>query len=140
MCHLPTMILFDMKRRHHLWQHLHNRWWNRMLLIADKDIYPELIGSQVWHGKICDTLGEYYLNPRTRVDMMAKWEPFIKQALCFKNVDHSINKKRDIILTDGEKVDEFNDPIIWMSKHVLKQAVEYAESVQIKPYLNPASQ
>jgi hypothetical protein len=51
------MILTNMKRRHHFYNNLFNRWWNRMLLIADCEAYPELIGSQVWHGKICSTLG-----------------------------------------------------------------------------------
>lgn len=51
-CHLPTMILLDM-RMHHQWYHdLFNRWWNSMVTIADKDIYPELIGGQAWFGKI----------------------------------------------------------------------------------------
>lgn len=50
--HLPTMILLDM-RMHHQWYHdLFNRWWNEMVTIADKDIYPELIGGQAWFGKI----------------------------------------------------------------------------------------
>lgn len=51
-CHLPTMILLDM-RMHHQWYHdLFNRWWNSMVTIADKDIYPEYIGGQAWFGKI----------------------------------------------------------------------------------------
>ena len=50
--HLPTMILLDM-RMHHQWYHdLFNRWWNDMVTIADKDIYPEIIGGQAWFGKI----------------------------------------------------------------------------------------
>jgi lipid A disaccharide synthetase len=51
-CHLPSMILLDM-RMHHQWYHdLFNRWWNEMVTIADKDIYPEIIGGQAWFGKI----------------------------------------------------------------------------------------
>lgn len=51
-CHLPTMILLDM-RMHHQWYHDYfNRWFNNMVTIADKDIYPELIGGQAWFGKI----------------------------------------------------------------------------------------
>ena len=50
--HLPTMILLEM-RMHHQWYHdLFNRWWNEMVTIADKDIYPEIIGGQAWFGKI----------------------------------------------------------------------------------------
>jgi hypothetical protein len=55
-CHLPTIILADMKKNHHFYHHSSNRWFNEMILIADSDIYPELIGNQAWYGKICDTL------------------------------------------------------------------------------------
>lgn len=51
-CHLPTMILIEM-RMHNQWYHdLFNRWWNSMVTIADNDIYPEIIGGQAWYGKI----------------------------------------------------------------------------------------
>lgn len=51
-CHLPTMILLEMRMNHQWYHDLFNRWWNSMVTIADKDIYPELIGGQAWFGKI----------------------------------------------------------------------------------------
>jgi hypothetical protein len=80
-CHLPTMILLEM-RMHHQWYHdLFNRWWNSMVTIADKDIYPEIIGGQAWFGKICDTLGEWYIQPSIRYDMVRGWEGFVKDSM-----------------------------------------------------------
>lgn len=53
-CHLPTMILIKM-RMHHQWYHdLFNRWWNDMTIIADGNIYPEIIGGECWFGRISD--------------------------------------------------------------------------------------
>ncbi len=80
-CHLPTMVLLNM-RMHHQWYHdLFNRWTNDMNLTANKDIYPELIGGQAWFGKICDTLGEWYVKPAVRWDMVAAWEGFVKDSI-----------------------------------------------------------
>ena len=41
-----------------------------MDIIADKNIYPELIGGEVWWGKICDSIGEWYVKPETRYDLI----------------------------------------------------------------------
>jgi hypothetical protein len=69
-CHLPTMILIKM-RMHHQWLHdLINRYWNSMDIIADKNIYPELIGGEAWWGKICDSIGEWYVKPEVRFDLI----------------------------------------------------------------------
>ena len=65
-CHLPTMNVFDMRMHNQFYNDLFNRWWNDMNIIADNMVYPELIGGQVWHGKIADTLGEWYVDPDTR--------------------------------------------------------------------------
>ena len=43
-----------------------------MNIIADNGIYPELIGGEVWHGKICDTLGEWYVKPEVRFDKIGR--------------------------------------------------------------------
>ena len=56
-CHLPTMNLFNMRMNDEYYNNLFNRWWNDMNIIADKNVYPEVIGGEVWHGKIADTLG-----------------------------------------------------------------------------------
>ena len=82
-CHLPTMVLIKM-RMHHQWYHdLFNRWWNNMNIIADNNIYPELIGGEAWFGKICDTLAEWHVKPEVRFDMIRKWEYFIKDAMSY---------------------------------------------------------
>jgi len=80
-CQLPTLILFNMRMHHQYYHDLFNRWQNNMNLIADKDIYPELIGGQAWFGKICDSLGEWYVKPSKRYELIEQWEYFIKEAL-----------------------------------------------------------
>lgn len=81
--HLPTMILIQM-RMHHQWYHdLYNRWWNSLNIIADNNIYPELIGGEAWYGKITDTLAEWYVKPEIRYDFIRKWEYFLKDALSY---------------------------------------------------------
>jgi lipid A disaccharide synthetase len=62
-CHLPTMILSDMRMNQIYYHTLMNRWLSNMNLIADKDIFPELLGGQAWFGKITDTLASWYLKP-----------------------------------------------------------------------------
>jgi lipid A disaccharide synthetase len=82
-CHLPTMILIKMRMHHQWYNDLFNRWWNDMDIIADNNIYPELIGGEVWPGKICDTLAEWYVKADTRYDMIRKWEYYLKDALSY---------------------------------------------------------
>ena len=41
-----------------------------MDIIADKNIYPELIGGEAWWGKICDSIGEWYVKPEVRFDLI----------------------------------------------------------------------
>jgi len=64
------MNMFNM-RMHHMWYNeLFNRWWNDMNIIADNNIYPELIGGEAWFGKIADTLAQWYVKPDTRYQMI----------------------------------------------------------------------
>lgn len=72
-----------------------------MNIIADKNIYPELIGGEAWYGKICDTLAEWYVKPEVRYDMVRSWEYFIKDALSYKPLDRTQVKTKDLILSDG---------------------------------------
>lgn len=65
-CHLPCMILVNMRMNQQYYHDWFNRWANNMNLIADKDIYPELIGGQAWFGKIADSLAQWYVTPKTR--------------------------------------------------------------------------
>lgn len=82
-CHLPTLILAQM-RMHHQWYHdLFNRWLNNMNILADNNIYPELIGGEAWYGKICDSLAEWFVKPEVRYDKIRKFEYFIKEAMSF---------------------------------------------------------
>jgi hypothetical protein len=55
-CHLPISVLIDMRKHHQYFHDLYNRWWNSMNILADNNIYKELIGGEVWFGKITDTL------------------------------------------------------------------------------------
>ena len=60
------MILINMRMNQQYYFDIYNRWTNNMNIIADKDIYPELIGGQAWFGKIADSLAQWYITPRTR--------------------------------------------------------------------------
>jgi len=110
--HLPTMVLLKM-RMHHQWYHdLFNRWANNMNLIADKDIYPELIGGQAWFGKITNTLGEWYLKPRTRYAKIEQFEGFVKESLPrADNVQPASTQFGEISFDNESAYDEFVDPI-----------------------------
>ncbi len=141
---LPTIILIEMKKHHHFYHHLFNRWWSSMLVLADKDIYPELIGGQAWFGKIADSLGYFmnnnnrtwYLRPKSRVDMMINWQLFIKKALNYREIDRSTVKQRDIVLEDGLVYDEFEDPFHWMGSHIGDQVERYQRTLEKEPKLS----
>ena len=100
-CHLPTMNMVNM-RMHHMWYNeLFNRWWNDMNIIADNNIYPELIGGEAWFGKITDTLAEWYVRPDIRYEMVTKFDGFLQESMSYKSVDRTTVKTRDITLSDG---------------------------------------
>ncbi len=44
-CHLPCLILLNMRMNQQYYHDIYNRWTNNMNIIADKDIFPELIGG-----------------------------------------------------------------------------------------------
>ena len=81
-----------------------------MNIIADKDIYPELIGGQAWHGKIADTLAEWYLNPDTRYQMIRSFDGYVAEAMSYKEIDRSQVTTRDIMLSDGRSYNVYVDP------------------------------
>ena len=123
-CHLRTMILLKM-RMHHQWYHdLFNRWASDLNTLADKNVYPELIGGEAWFGKIADTLAQWHLNPHTRYDFIRKWEYFLKDAMSYKSLDRSVVKTRDLIIA-GEAYDEFKDPFTQIARHLLADANSY---------------
>ncbi len=72
-----------------------------MNIIADNALYPEYIGGEAWFGKIADTLGEWYIKPEIRFDMVRRMEYFLKDALSYKPIDRSAVHSRDLILADG---------------------------------------
>ena len=109
-CHLPTMNLLKM-RMHHQWYHdLINRWWNDMNIIADNNVYPEIIGGEAWFGKIADTLAQWYISPDTRYHMIEKFDGFLQEAMCYKAINREEVRTRDIILADGQAYNEYQDP------------------------------
>ena len=124
-CHLPTMILIKMRMYHQFYHDLYNRWANEMVIIANKNIYPELIGGEAWWGKISDTLGEWYIKPDTRYNMIRAWENFVKDSMSYKNVDREEVKSRDIFLEDGKAYDEFKDPWKQVAGHLWRDIQEY---------------
>ena len=110
-CHLPTMILLNMRMHQQYYHDMYNRWWNDMNIIANNNIYPEVIGGEVWFGRITDQLGEWYLKPRDRYRMIQQWEYFIKEALPRAD-DRQPGSIMfgEIQYSDGQEYEEFLDP------------------------------
>lgn len=101
-CHLPTMNLLKM-RMHHQWYHdLINRWANDMNIIADRNIYPEVIGGEAWYGKIADTLAQWYVNPDIRFTMIEQFDGFLQEALSYVPIDRSVVRSKELMLADGQ--------------------------------------
>jgi hypothetical protein len=124
-CHLPTMNMVKM-RMHHMWYNeLFNRWWNDMNIIADNNVYPELIGGEVWFGKIADTLAEWYVKPDTRYEMVTKFDGFVQEGMSYKAIDRSVVRSRDIILSDGQSYDVYMDPWKVASRKILDDVLAY---------------
>lgn len=72
-----------------------------MNIIADNHVYPELIGGEVWFGKIADTLAEWYVKPDLRYNMITKFDGFLQEAMSYKKIDRTTVHTRDLILADG---------------------------------------
>jgi len=96
-----------------------------MNIIADNSLYPELIGGEAWFGKIADTLGEWYVKPEVRYDMVRRQEYFLKDAMSYKPVDRTQVHTRDIILADGHAYDEFKDPFKQIARHLWADIQNY---------------
>jgi len=124
-CHLPTMNLIKM-RMHHQWYHdLFNRWWNDMNIIADNNVYPELIGGEAWYGKIADTMAEWYIKPDMRYTMIRKFDGFLQEAMSYKNINRSQVRTRDIVLADGHAYDQYQDPMMLAARNMWKDIDAY---------------
>ena len=124
-CHLPTMVLINMRMHHQWWSDLYNRWWTPLNILADANLYPEYIGGEAWFGKIADTLGEWYIKPEVRYDMVRKMEYFLKDALTYKPLDRTVVRSRDLILADGQAYDEFKDPFRQVAHHLWADIQNY---------------
>lgn len=124
-CHLPTMVLANLRMHHQWFADLYNRWWTPMNIIADNNIYPELIGGEVWFGKVADTLAEWHVKPEIRYDMIRKMEYFLKDALSYKPLDRSVVHSRDLVLSDGQVYDEFKDPFRQIAHHLWRDIQTY---------------
>lgn len=70
-------------------------------------MYPEMIGGEVWFGKIADTLAEWYVKPDTRYQMVSKYDGFLQEAMSYKPIDRSKVHTRDLILSDGQAYSEY---------------------------------
>lgn len=81
-----------------------------MNIIADRDVYPELIGGQAWMGKIADTLASWYLEPDTRYQMIRNFDSYIAEGMSYKEIDRSKVRTRDLILSDGQAYNVYRDP------------------------------
>lgn len=97
-----------------------------MNIIADCNIHPELIGGEAWYGKICDTLGEWYVKPETRYDYIRKWEYFIKDACSWNSINRAQVRTRDLVLAeDGQAYNEVKDPFRQVAKHLWRDIQNY---------------
>lgn len=124
-CHLPTMSVFDMRMHDQFYHNLFNRWWSDINIIADCDVYPEMIGGEVWFGKIADTLAQWYLNPDTRYTMIRRFDSFVAEGMSYKPIDRSQVTTRDIVLDDGLAYDVYVDPFTVATNKIWEDVQAY---------------
>ena len=132
-CHLPTMNLFNMRIHHQWYNDLFNRWWNDMNIIADRNVYPELIGGEAWFGKIADNLAEWYVKPDVRYNLIRNWDGFIQEAMSYKAIDRTKVHTRDLILDDGNAYKVYQDPFNLTCRKIWADMQEY----EVKGYVAP---
>lgn len=124
-CHLPTMNLFNMRMNQMWYNELFNRWWNDMNIIADNNVYPEVIGGEAWYGKIADTMAEWYLKPDTRYLMVTKFDGFLQEGMSYKPIDRTKVRTRDITLADGLTYDLYMDPWKVATRKMMEDITAY---------------
>jgi hypothetical protein len=79
-----------------------------MNIIANNNVSKELIGGEAWFGKIADTLGEWYVKPDARYNLIREWGNTIPESMSYKKIDRSEVRTRDIILArDGHAYSEY---------------------------------
>lgn len=96
-----------------------------MNIIADNGVYPEMIGGEVWFGKIADTLGEWYVKTDVRFEMVGKFDGFLQEAMSFKPIDRTQVRTRDLILSDGQAYSQYMDPHHVAATHMWKDIQKY---------------
>ena len=73
-----------------------------MNIVADTNVNKELIGGEMWWGKICDTLAENYIDPTARYKMIQKLDGFIQEGMSMKPLDRAEVRTRDLMI-DGHE-------------------------------------
>lgn len=121
---LPTNAMINMRMHLSYFNAHYNRWWNDMNIIADNSINDELIGGEVWWGKICDTLAANYISPKARFLNIQKTKGFVQEALSFKPLDRSEVRTRDLII-DGQAYDQHYEPFQLAARNMWKDIESY---------------
>ena len=89
-----------------------------MNIIADRNVYPELIGGEAWFGKVADTLGEWYIKPDQRYVFIRNFDGFVQEGMSYKEIERSKVRTRDIILEDGNAYNVYQDPFYVATKKI----------------------
>jgi len=123
--HLPVNCMINMRMHQQWFNDFYNRWWNDMNIVADNHCNLEIIGGQVWWGKICDTLAENYLNTDARYNMIQKLDGFVQDSMSFKPLDRSVVRTKDLMLDDGQAYDQYYDPFVLAATNMMKDIDAY---------------
>jgi len=127
--HLPVNTMIYMRMHHQWWHDFYNRWWNDMNIIADNSCNQELIGGEVWFGKIAEQLAENYTKPEQRFRTIQKLDGFVQEGLSYKPLDRTKVRTKDLVLDDGQRYDQHWDPFHITAKNILRDLETYETPV-----------
>ena len=96
-----------------------------MNIIADRHVYPDLIGGEAWFGKVADTLAEWYVKPDQRYLMIRNFDGFVQEGMSYKEIDRTKVRTRDIILEDGNAYNVYQDPFYVATKKIWEDMQAY---------------
>ena len=96
-----------------------------MNIIADRNVYPELIGGEALFGKVADTLAEWYVKPDQRYLMIRNFDGFVQEGMSYKEIDRTKVRTRDIILEDGNAYNVYQDPFYVATKKIWEDMQAY---------------
>ena len=122
--HLPVNCMINMRMHQQWWHDFYNRWWNDMNILADNSVNPELIGGQVWWGKITETLAESYVRTDTRYEHIQRLDGFVQEGMSFKPLDRDIVRTKEL-LVDGQAMDQHYDPFMLAARHMWRDISAY---------------